>query len=99
MGTSSMAESVPQPAPSSPDGMTVKLTPTEKRLLELLISRPRHTFSRRELTAQIMADAIVLERTIDVHVKSLRKKMGPLAIAIQTVRGVGYRFEPTTFPS
>ena len=37
-------------------------------------------------------DALVLERTIDVHVKSLRQKLGDRAEQIETVRGVGYRF-------
>lgn len=37
-------------------------------------------------------DANALERTIDVHVRSLRQKMGPLADLVETVRGVGYRF-------
>jgi two-component system phosphate regulon response regulator PhoB len=37
-------------------------------------------------------DTLVLERTIDVHIRALRKKIGPNADAIETVRGVGYRF-------
>ena len=44
------------------------------------------------MDAAIGEDAIVLEPTIDVHVKSLRKKMGESADLIETVRGVGYRF-------
>jgi two-component system phosphate regulon response regulator PhoB len=38
-------------------------------------------------------DSLVLERTIDVHIRSLRKKLGEYADAIETVRGVGYRFK------
>jgi len=69
------------------------LTPTEFRLLEVLLRQPGRAFSRHELMdAAIGEDAIVLERTIDVHVKSLRKKMGETADFIETVRGVGYRF-------
>ena len=50
-------------------------------------------FTRHELMdAAIGEDAVVLERTIDVHVKSLRKKLGEAADLIETVRGVGYRF-------
>ena len=69
------------------------LTPTEFRLLETLLRQPGRAFSRTELMdSAIGEDAIVLERTIDVHVKSLRKKMGVAADLIETVRGVGYRF-------
>jgi two-component system, OmpR family, phosphate regulon response regulator PhoB len=69
------------------------LTPTEFRLLEVLIRQTGRAFTRYELMdAAIGEDAIVLERTIDVHVKSLRKKLGDAADLIETVRGVGYRF-------
>ncbi|WZO96670.1 winged helix-turn-helix domain-containing protein [Isosphaeraceae bacterium EP7] len=83
-----------------PEGELV-LTPTEFRLLEVLLRQPGRAFSRHELMdAAIGEDAIVLERTIDVHVKSLRKKMGETADLIETVRGVGYRFrEPGSSPN
>jgi two-component system phosphate regulon response regulator PhoB len=69
------------------------LTPTEFRLLETLLRQPGRAFNRHELMdAAIGEDAVVLERTIDVHVKSLRKKLGDSADLIETVRGVGYRF-------
>jgi two-component system phosphate regulon response regulator PhoB len=69
------------------------LTPTEFRLLETLLRQAGRAFTRHELMdAAIGADAVVLERTIDVHVKSLRKKLGEAADLIETVRGVGYRF-------
>ena len=69
------------------------LTPTEFRLLETLLRQPGRAFNRHELMdAAIGEDAVVLERTIDVHVKSLRKKLGEAADLIETVRGVGYRF-------
>lgn len=69
------------------------LTPTEFRLLEVLVRQAGRAFTRFELMdAAIGEDAIVLERTIDVHVKSLRKKMGESGDLIETVRGVGYRF-------
>ena len=73
------------------------LTPTEFRLLEALLRQAGRAFTRHELMdAAIGEDAVVLERTIDVHVKSLRKKLGEAADLIETVRGVGYRFrEPT----
>ena len=69
------------------------LTPTEFRLLEVLIRQAGRAFTRYELMdAAIGEDAVVLERTIDVHIKSLRKKLGDAADLIETVRGVGYRF-------
>ena len=77
------------------------LTPTEFRLLETMLRQAGRAFSRNELmTAAIGEHAIVLERTIDVHVKSLRRKMGDAADLIETVRGVGYRFrEPRSVGS
>ena len=69
------------------------LTPTEFRLLEVLLRQTGRAFTRFELMdAAIGEDAVVLERTIDVHVKSLRKKLGDAGELIETVRGVGYRF-------
>jgi two-component system phosphate regulon response regulator PhoB len=69
------------------------LTPTEFRLLEALLRQAGRAFTRHELMdSAIGEDAVVLERTIDVHVKSLRKKMGDSADVIETVRGIGYRF-------
>jgi two-component system phosphate regulon response regulator PhoB len=69
------------------------LTPTEFRLLEVLLRQAGRAFTRYELMdAAIGEDAVVLERTIDVHIKSLRKKLGDAADLIETVRGVGYRF-------
>jgi two-component system phosphate regulon response regulator PhoB len=44
------------------------------------------------MDAAIGEDAVVLERTIDVHIKTLRRKLGKAGDRIQTVRGVGYRF-------
>jgi two-component system, OmpR family, phosphate regulon response regulator PhoB len=68
------------------------LTPTEFRLLECLLRQPGRAFSRHQLMdAAIGEGQIVLERTIDVHIKTLRKKIGD-ADLIETVRGVGYRF-------
>lgn len=71
----------------------VSLTPTEFRLLETLMRQPGRAFTRHDLMEAAMSDVIVLERTIDVHVKSLRKKLGPTGQRIETVRGVGYRFQ------
>jgi two-component system phosphate regulon response regulator PhoB len=70
----------------------VYLTPTEFRLWALLNSVPGRTFTRADLVTRVMPSTIVLERTIDVHVQSLRRKLGPSASLIETVRGEGYRF-------
>ncbi len=70
----------------------LSLTPTEFRLLECLLRQPGRAFSRHQLMdAAIGEGQIVLERTIDVHIKTLRKKIGDPDL-IETVRGVGYRF-------
>ena len=77
------------------DGEELPLTPTEFRLLWTLLRQPRRTYSRSELLdCSRGEDANSLERTIDVHVRALRKKLGPLADNLETVRGVGYRYRP-----
>jgi two-component system phosphate regulon response regulator PhoB len=69
------------------------LTPSEFGLLEALVRQPGRVFSRAELLdAARGGDSLVLERTIDVHIRSLRKKLGPHAVLVETVRGIGYRF-------
>ncbi len=74
------------------EGRELDLTPTEFRLLECLLRQPGRAFTRHQLMdAAIGEGAIVLERTIDVHVKTLRRKLGNSDL-IETVRGVGYRF-------
>jgi two-component system, OmpR family, phosphate regulon response regulator PhoB len=74
----------------------VDLTPTEFKLLLCLLRQPGRAFNRHQLMdAAIGEGSIVLERTIDVHVKTLRQKLtkaGGAAELIETVRGVGYRF-------
>lgn len=75
------------------EGQELNLTPTEFRLLWSLVRQPGRAFSRHELMEAAMGDdALVLERTIDVHVKSLRQKLTDRSEQIETVRGVGYRF-------
>ncbi len=79
----------------------VHLTRSEFRLLEVLIRQPGRVFSRTELIdAALGEDTLVLDRTIDVHIRSLRKKLDDHAGLIETVRGVGYRFrEPADQPA
>lgn len=79
------------------DGQDLHLTPTEFRLLWTLARQPGRPFGRNELMDRCRGeDANALERTIDVHVRSLRQKLGSRADLIETVRGVGYRFRAET---
>ncbi|MEM9828086.1 MAG: response regulator transcription factor [Planctomycetota bacterium] len=72
----------------------LKLTKSEFKLLEALIRQAGRAFDRAELVDKALGeDTLVLERTIDVHVRALRKKMGAASDLIETVRGVGYRFK------
>jgi two-component system phosphate regulon response regulator PhoB len=75
------------------DGTELPLTPTEFQLLWTLIRLPSRAFTRSELMDRCRGeDAPSFERTIDVHVRSLRQKLGDRAGLIETVRGVGYRY-------
>ena len=71
----------------------VSLTPTEYRLLDALATAAGRTFTRQELVDRALGeDYDGLDRTVDVHVKNLRRKLGAAGEAIVTVFGVGYRF-------
>jgi len=73
----------------------VTITPTEYRLLDALVRAPGRTFTRQELVERAFGeDYDGLDRTVDVHVMNLRKKLGEAGKAIVTVFGVGYRFGP-----
>ncbi|WP_144992405.1 response regulator [Polystyrenella longa] len=75
------------------DGKELNLTLTEFKLLWMLASHPGRPFSRYELLDTSRGvDANSLERTIDVHIRSLRQKLEDKADLVETVRGVGYRF-------
>jgi len=73
------------------DGQKLDLTPTEFRLLHLLMRHPGRAFGRSYLLDTIWGDQFVGERSVDNAVLRLRKKLGPLGEAIETVWGVGYR--------
>ena len=78
----------------SADGQPVTLTLKEYNLLKLLMENPTRVFSRDELIASVWGDEHASEsRTVDVHIGTLRTKLGRCGGAIQTVRGVGYRME------
>jgi two-component system phosphate regulon response regulator PhoB len=82
------------------DEKVLDLTPSEFGLLESLVRQPGRVFSRSELIdAALGGDSLVLERTIDVHVRSLRKKLGSHAALVETVRGIGYRLRDPSGPS
>ncbi len=75
-------------------GKRVALTHTEFKLLHVLSRRLGWVFTRDQLVNSIRGeDAIVTDRTVDVHIASLRKKLGSCAKYIETIRGVGYRFK------
>ena len=74
----------------SPDG-PVPLTSMEYDLLLLLAENPQRVFTREDLLTAIWNEVIVNDRTVDVHIKNLRQKIGAEGALIETVRGVGYR--------
>jgi two-component system alkaline phosphatase synthesis response regulator PhoP len=74
-------------------GELVTLTATEFKLLHQLASQPGRAYSREQLLNRIVGEGVVVvDRNIDVHIRSVRKKLGELGELIQTIRGVGYRF-------
>jgi two-component system response regulator RegX3 len=77
-------------------GQEVDLTPTEFKLLEVLMTTAGRVFTRAELLDRVLGDdAYVFERTIDAHVKNLRRKIEPDPAHpryVITVRGAGYKF-------
>ncbi|MBT5032475.1 MAG: phosphate regulon transcriptional regulator PhoB [Proteobacteria bacterium] len=77
------------------DGQTLMLSPTEFKLLHFFMSHAERVYSRVQLLDNVWGENIyVEERTIDVHIRRLRKVLEPYHcdIYIKTVRGVGYRF-------
>ena len=76
------------------EGESVTFTPTELRLLHFLASHPGRVFTREHLLSRIIGeDAYVVDRNIDVRIRSVRKKLGKHRDLIETIRGVGYRFQ------
>jgi two-component system alkaline phosphatase synthesis response regulator PhoP len=75
------------------NGKPVDLTLTEFRILHALARKPGWVFTRYQIVeASRGEDAEVTDRSVDVHVVSLRRKLGAAGRSIETVRGVGYRF-------
>ena len=78
------------------DGTTLELTPVEFRLLALLASAPGRIFSRDQVLDRLYDDhRVVTDRTVDSHVKNLRRKLGAIRPGdlIRSVYGVGYRLD------
>jgi two-component system alkaline phosphatase synthesis response regulator PhoP len=76
------------------EGQPVPLTLTEFRVLHLLARHPGWVFTRNQIIAAAQrADVSVTERAVDVHIVSLRRKLGIVGEAIETIRGVGYRLQ------
>ncbi len=74
-------------------GKAAELTHTEFVILRLLARRPGWVFTRQQIIDAARGDAPVTDRSVDVHIVSLRKKIAPCGDFIETVRGVGYRFK------
>ena len=76
------------------DGVRIPLTYKEFELLRLFLSRPGVAFTREQLLSDIWGvDYTGETRTVDVHIKTLRQKLGDYGAMIETVRNVGYRLE------
>jgi two-component system phosphate regulon response regulator PhoB/two-component system alkaline phosphatase synthesis response regulator PhoP len=72
----------------------VELTTTEFKLLQILAERPGRVFSREQLLNRLWGnEKLVIDRTIDVHVKNLREKLGKAGSLIKNIRAVGYKIE------
>lgn len=76
------------------EGRPVDLTATEFRILELLGTRRGRVFSRNQILDYLWGhEKAVVDRTVDVHIRNLREKLGPAAALIKNIRSVGYKVE------
>jgi two-component system phosphate regulon response regulator PhoB/two-component system alkaline phosphatase synthesis response regulator PhoP len=76
------------------EGAKVDLTATEFKILQLLASKPGRVFTRDQILDHLWGDEkAVVDRTVDVHIRNLREKLGPAASLIKNIRGVGYKVE------
>jgi len=76
------------------DGQRVNLTHTEIGIIQALARRPGHVLTRSQIVQAVQGDHVaVTDRSVDVHIVSLRRKLGDAGAYLQTVRGVGYRLE------
>jgi two-component system phosphate regulon response regulator PhoB len=78
------------------DQQSLRLGPTEFKLLNYLMRHPERVHSRAQLLDKVWGDHVFIEeRTVDVHVKRLREALGPGGVLVETVRGAGYRLTST----
>lgn len=76
------------------DGKRIQLTYKEYEILKLFLSHPRVVFTREQLFSEVWGSDYVGEtRTVDMHIRTLRQKLGKYGEMIETVRNVGYRME------
>jgi two-component system, OmpR family, alkaline phosphatase synthesis response regulator PhoP len=74
-------------------GKSIELTATEYRLLQFLASNPGRVYTRNSIIDGAFGmDVTVLDRTVDVHIMALRRKLGKCGARVETIRGFGYRF-------
>ncbi len=75
-------------------GKVIEVTTTELKILELLMGKQGYVFDRERILDHVWGnDKVVLDRTIDVHIKNLREKLGASGEMIKNIRGVGYKLE------
>ena len=75
-------------------GEALKLSPKEFGILSLLARHPGRVFSREEILAEVWhGETYVLDRTVDVHIARIRRKLGSEAVRLTNRQGYGYCFE------
>ena len=80
-------------------GKPITLTPTEVRILHFIIARPGRVLSREQIIeAAVGNDMAVFDRTIDVHIAAIRRKLGKSGDKIETIRGFGYKWREGDSP-
>ncbi|MBN2340177.1 MAG: response regulator transcription factor [Deltaproteobacteria bacterium] len=82
------------------DSVPLRLTKLEFKLLAVLVGAGGHVLKREQIIETVWGtDAVVLDRTVDAHIRTLRKKMGEAKVELETVQGVGYRICQHTKPT
>ncbi len=76
------------------EGLKIDLTATEFKILQLLASRKGRVFTRDQILDFLWgSEKAVVDRTVDVHIRNLREKLGEAASLVKNIRGVGYKLE------
>ena len=76
------------------EGKKIELTSTEFKILQLLASRKGRVFTRDNILDYLWGnEKAVVDRTVDVHIKHLREKLGSAKTLIKNIRGIGYKLE------